>query len=175
MAGGFRVSLAMALGVAVMLGLVACAGSNQASSSAASQTAPSSVPSSSAEASSSASQVVSSSAAADVSERQATINLDYAAGTGFEWKCAIEPEGVVELVDQTTQNMSADSTTAGGPLRERFTFRAIAPGEVVLTFTLERGWEPGQAAETQVYAFTVTDDLKMILNPYKSDFVNEPE
>ena len=83
--------------------------------------------------------------------------------------------GVVELADQKTESLSQDKTASGGPLQERFTFRAVKPGEVVLTFNLARNWESGAApAETQVYAFTVTDGLQMILNPYKSDFVNEP-
>ena len=133
--------------------------------------APGSSSSSSASSSSSSSSVVTAGA-----EDVVTISLDYAAGTGFEWTCSAEPEGVVSQVGQETVDRSATSEpVSGGPLQERFTFRAVKPGEVVLTFTLARSWEAGDPAETQVYAFTVTDDLKMVLNPYKSDFTNEPE
>ena len=45
----------------------------------------------------------------------------------------------------------------------------------MITFGLARSWEDAEPAETQVYAFTVTDDLEMVLNPYKSQFDNEPE
>ena len=105
-----------------------------------------------------------------------TIPLDYSAGTGYEWTYAADPEGVVELVSETTKDLAADEMLDGGPLQERFTFRGAQPGEVTLTFTLSRSWEPDpEFDETQVYAFTVDDDLNMVLNPYKSEFDNAPE
>ena len=103
-----------------------------------------------------------------------TIGLDNNAGTGYQWQCKMEPEGIVSLVDQGTKDLSESKQMTGGPLRESFTFRAAKPGEVVITFDLKRNGEDG-AAKTQVYAFTVSNDLKMVLNPYKSDFDNEPE
>ena len=103
-----------------------------------------------------------------------TIDLDYNAGTGYEWVSKVEPEGVISEVEKTTTDESGQKNITGGPLQDHYTYRAVAPGEAVVTFTLERSWESGNAAETQVYAFTVTDDLKMILNPYKSDFDKEP-
>ena len=102
-----------------------------------------------------------------------TIALDYSAGTGYEWKCKMEPEGVVSIVSQETKNLAKDPAMTGGPLSEVFTVRAEKPGEVTLTFDLVRSWE-GEPAETQVYSFTVSNDLKMVLNPYKSNFSNEP-
>ena len=151
--------------------LVACA-SQQPSSSASSASASSVVSSSSV----SGSSVSPSgpSAAITGAEDVVTIGLDYSAGTGFEWKCTQDPEGVVSLVSQTTEDRAKDEAVAGGPLREQYTFRAAKPGEVTLTFELVRSWESG-SAETQVYAFTVSSDLKMVLNPYKSHFTNEPE
>ena len=86
----------------------------------------------------------------------------------------MEPEGVLTLVSHDTVDQSNNAATAGGPLSDKFTFRAEKPGEVVLTFNLARNWE-AEPADTQVYAFTVSDDLKMVLNPYKSSFANEPE
>lgn len=105
-----------------------------------------------------------------------SIALDYNAGTGYEWACSVEPDGVVSLVGDRTEDMAAGQNLDGGPLRDTYTFRASAPGEAVITFDLVRGWETDEEpAETQVYAFTVDDDLKMVLNPYKSSFDNEPE
>ena len=148
--------------VGVLAALFALAGcSSQAAESSSSSSASSSASSSS----------TSAAAQGDV----VTIGLDYAAGTGFEWTCSEEPEGIVEKVGQTTESKSSEENISGGPLQERFTFRAVKPGEVVLTFTLARSWETGDPAETQTYAFTVSDDLKMVVNPYKSDFANEPE
>lgn len=124
---------------------------------------------------SSVSESASSSSAAAAAEGVVTIALDYNAGTGYEWKSTVEPEGLVAQVGQENKSMTADERISGEPLQDRFTFRAQAPGEVVITFDLVRSWEDGEPAETQVYAFTISDDLNMVLNPYKSDFVNEPE
>ena len=139
----------------VLVALAGCASQAPGSSSSSSSVASSSSPA----------------AQADV----VTIGLDYAAGTGFEWTCSAEPEGVVEQLGQETVSRTEEKNVSGGPLQERFSFQAVKPGEVVLTFALARSWEAGDPAETQVYAFTVSDDLKMVLNPYKSDFTNEPE
>ena len=168
---GARVRFAMAIACAVALAcmLGACTGSASSSASGSSDAPAVSAPSSSL-ASPSSSQT-----AAPDAKREVTIGLDYSAGTGYEWTYAADPEGVVELVSQTTEDRSGGKDTTGGPLSERFTFRSVKPGEVVLTFNLERSWEEDEPAETQVYAFTVNDNLDLILNPYKSDFVNEPE
>ena len=147
--------------------LVAC-GSQQPSSSSASSAAPSS--SATGQASASAASSVETVGGEDV----VTISLDYNAGTGYEWNYTMEPEGVLTQVSHETVDQAKDKTMTGGPLSDQFTFRAAKPGEVVLTFKLARNWE-GEPAETQVFAFTVSSDLKMVLNPYKSDFVNEPE
>ncbi|MBQ9000387.1 MAG: protease inhibitor I42 family protein [Eggerthellaceae bacterium] len=154
--------------VAVVACVVALAG-------CASQGAPSSTSSSTGASSSSSSAASSSSAVAPQTGSTAEITLDYNAGTGYEWAYSADPEGVVELAGQNTESLSQDKTVSGGSLQEHFTFRAVKPGEVVLTFNLARSWESGaKPAETQIYAFTVTDNLQMILNPYKSDFANEP-
>jgi predicted secreted protein len=155
----------MVLAVAAALALVAC--SSSASSSASSASTASS-------ASSGATSSVSASSTATGSEDVVNIALDYSAGTGYEWQCAVEPDGVVKEVGKETEDLAKGQNTAGGSLRDIYTFRAVAPGEVVITFKLERPWEEGEAAEEQVYAFTVSSDLKMVLNPYKSDFENEP-
>ena len=165
-----RLVLAM-VAAAAMLSLVAC-GSQQASQSSSAASASSA--SARAEASTSTNASTASSVSSAGSEDVVTIGLDYNAGTGYEWKCKMEPEGVVTLVDQSTENLAEGQNVSGGPLRELFTVRAAKPGEVTLTFDLVREWE-GEPAETQVYAFTVSDDLKMVLNPYKSNFDDEPE
>lgn len=104
-----------------------------------------------------------------------SIALSYNAGTGYEWQCKAEPEGIVSLVGQKTEDQAQGQEVSGGPLQDVFTFKAEKAGEVILTFELARSWEDGDPAETQVYAFVVDDNLKMTLNPYKSNFDNEPE
>lgn len=153
--------------VSGVLALTACGPSGDSSTSSSSALPSSSAPASSATPSTSPSS-------APGAGTSATIGLDYNAGTGFEWTYAADPEGIVALTNQKTESLSSDKTASGGSLQERFTFTAKAPGEVVLTFKLARSWESGEPAETQLYAFTVTEDLRMILNPYKSDFSNEP-
>lgn len=162
-----RFSLLLVAAALVALALAACS-QQPASSSSASASSAASAASASASASASTT-TASASGAADV----VTIGLDYNAGTGFEWEYAIEPEGVVELVDRATEDHAKDEAITGGPLSEVFTLRAQKPGEATVTFNLVRSWE-GEPAETQVYAFTVSNDLKMVLNPYKSNFNNEP-
>ena len=87
----------------------------------------------------------------------------------------MEPEGVLEQTDKTTEDRSEPGMT-GGTLRDTFTLRAQSPGEVVVTFNLVREWEKDQPpAETQVYAFTVTKYREINLDREKSDFKLDPE
>jgi len=158
--------LLLVLAAMAVLLLAGC-GSQQPASASASSAASSSA------AGQASSSAASPSTAAAGSEDVVTISLDYNAGTGYEWNYTMEPEGVLAEVSHETEDQSSHATAAGGPLSDKFTFRAAKPGEVVLTFNLARSWE-GEPAETQVYAFTVSSDMKMVLNPYKSNFVNEP-
>lgn len=104
-----------------------------------------------------------------------TIPLEHSAGTGYEWTYEVNPADTLELVGVEAE-ASSDDETVGGTVRDLYTFRAVEPGEVVVTFTLTRNWESEEgSAETQMYAFTVNDDLQMSLNPYKSQFDLEPD
>lgn len=156
---------AKAIGIILVVALFALAGcTSQAASSGSGSSA------------SSTSGAASSSSGTTVldAEDAVEITLDYNAGTGYQWVYAMDPEGVVSESNKNTNNKAENSAVAGGPLSDVYTFRAVAPGEVVLTFKLVRNWEDSDPAETQIYAFTVSKDLKMTLNPYKSDFKNEP-
>lgn len=161
-----RFSLMLVAAALVALALAACSPQPASSSSASASSAASASVSASASA---PSATATASGAADI----VTIGLDYNAGTGFEWEYTVEPEGMVAVIDQATEDHAKDEAMTGGPLSEIFTLRAEKPGEVTVTFNLVRSWE-GEPAETQVYAFTVSNDLKMVLNPYKSNFDNEP-
>lgn len=103
------------------------------------------------------------------------VALDYNAGTGFEWECTLEPEGVLMMADQWTEDMADDELIAGGPLRDYVLLRAVAPGTATLTCTLARSWEDGEHAETQTYVFEVDDNLQIVFLDDESDYVNEPE
>lgn len=149
-----------------VVALAACS-SGQASSAA---------PSAASAGGASSASTASSQKAVPGQEGDVTVSLGYNAGTGFEWSWAADVDGLVELASAETVDASeTDEPIDGGPLVDRFTFRALAPGEVVLTFDLTRSWEDGDPADEQVYAFTITDDLQLVLNPYKSHFENAPE
>lgn len=180
---GFVFATALVLTCFVAIALSSCGGQQTASTSASSSSssaagsfANSSSSSASASAAPASDSNSSGSSQSASDDKVVTISLDYNAGTGYEWGCTIEPEGVMELVSQSADDGDADEQITGGPLHDVFKFRAVSPGEAKLTFELKRFWEEGEEpAETQVYAYTVTDDLEMILNPYKSDFENAPE
>lgn len=114
--------------------------------------------------------------AGDSDARQVvTISLDYDSNSGNVWTCEMSPEFVMEQIDRTSFALEGSQATDDANQREQFSFSAMGDGEAVITFTLSSGGSSKAVVETQVYAFTVTDSLEMILNPYKSDFTNEPE
>ncbi len=104
------------------------------------------------------------------------VSLDYAAGTGYEWVCTVEPEGVLSIQSQDTVDMTeGDEPIDGGPLRDYVMLRAAGPGKATLTCNLERSWEEGKPAETQTFVFDVNEDLQIQFLEDESDFVNPPE
>lgn len=166
-----KIFSAIVIAAVAALALAACASAPSSTSGSTSGSSGSS--------GSGASTAVSSQSSSDVDVLDASdtvfISLDYNAGTGYEWVCTADREGVLEQVDKTTENR-AEEGVAGGPLRDTFTFRAQSPGEVVLTFNLVRPWEKDvPPAETQVYAFTVTKFSEVNLDRDKSDFKLDPE
>lgn len=165
-----RVLGAVLIAVALMATLAACSPEN-AQSSSSSGTAQAGSASISASSPAAADSPVSTAGAEGV----VTVALDYNAGTGYEWVCTVEPEGIVEQVDKKTEDLAEGESISGGGLRDLYTFRAKKSGAVVITCDLVRSWEDGDPAETQKFAFTVDANLGLTLNPYKSDFVNEPE
>ena len=165
-----RVLAAVSIAVAFLVALSACSSEGVRSSSSSDSLA-----TGSAAAASSVSSAADSSVSTAGAEGVVTLALDYNAGTGFEWTCTIEPEGIVEQIGKKTEDLAEGEDIVGGGLRDLYTFRAQKPGAVVITFDLVRSWEDAEPAETQKFAFTVDENLGMTLNPYKSDFVNEPE
>lgn len=107
------------------------------------------------------------------------VALDYNAGTGFEWQCTVEPEGVFYIVDQNTKDASdydPDNPTTGGPLVDYVTVRASGPGTATLTCQLVRPWEEDEEpAEVQTFTFTVDEALGMDFLAEESSFTNYPE
>lgn len=158
----------------MLLGLLALAGCSSGGGSSSGSGASSSASVSTA--ASDSSSAVASSDGVPTSGNVVVMTLDNNAGTGYEWSYTVEPEGVLSFAGQRTEEAGGSEPLAGGQVQEVFEFRADAPGEAVVTFTLARpGTNEVDPNLMQMYAYTVTDDLNIILNPYKSNFDHEPE
>ena len=152
--------------------------------SAESSTAPSSTPStasstapSAASSSDSSQKSESSSGDVEILDNQGGVEvyLDYYAGTGYEWECSIDPEGVLGIARQETMDTSKDKNITGGSLRDVVTLIANSPGTAALTCELKRPWETGvEPAEVQTFVFTVDSDLQIDFDEKASDFAVPP-
>ncbi len=163
------------------LALYACGNSTSsaAPSSAATISASSSADSGAAFSSSSESDAKSEQSSDDIvaldGQGGMEVYLDYNAATGYEWKCSIEPEGVIGIAYQETQDASEDKDITGGLLRDVVTLIANSPGTATLTCELRRPWETDvEPAEVQTFVFTVEPDLQISLDEDASSFVEHP-
>jgi predicted secreted protein len=105
-----------------------------------------------------------------------SVALDYSAGTGYEWQCTLSgDEDALTVVKETDEDLAKDENIDGGPLQHQVTMKAAHPGTTVLTCELVRPWEKDvEPAETQVYNFTVDDNLQITFNAGKSTYTNDP-
>ena len=107
-------------------------------------------------------------------EGRYAVALDYNAGTGYQWECSVEPEGVFDIIGIATRDASEDKNI-GGQLRDYVNIIARAPGKATLTCELKRSWEEGvEPVEVQTFVFEVNGGLSMKFVPEESSFVNEP-
>jgi predicted secreted protein len=75
------------------------------------------------------------------------------ATTGFSWMLRSGPDELVRFVERTYQTPSDGLVGAGG--YDIFTFEAVAPGAVTLTFDYMRSFETAPPTQTQSFAVTV--------------------
>jgi inhibitor of cysteine peptidase len=78
--------------------------------------------------------------------------------TGYSWSTTLSDEDAAVLQQQGDPAYapeSTDQTLVGGGGTFTFTFKAAAPGQVVLKFDYARPWETG-VAPIQTYSATVT-------------------
>lgn len=71
------------------------------------------------------------------------VRLPMQAGTGYSWTPASGLSPNIELVTQVTLHPLGAQAMVGGSQTQMFIYRAIAPGEVTLTFGYRRPWETG--------------------------------
>ncbi|MDY4611330.1 MAG: protease inhibitor I42 family protein [Sphaerochaetaceae bacterium] len=84
-----------------------------------------------------------------------TIELESNPTTGYTWDWIQEGTGSLSLVNESFVEPSASILGAAG--KQVFVFSGGTPGEVSLTFTYARPWEPSSLApvDTRVFHFTV--------------------
>ncbi len=82
------------------------------------------------------------------------IELEGASGTGFTWVFQPQSPGPA-LVELTRENREASSTTPGGRTIHRFSFKALAPGELVLSFRHQRAWQPSHAGTVRSFSVRI--------------------
>lgn len=69
-----------------------------------------------------------------------SIVLEENGSTGFRWNQTVSQDGVIELTED--KNIShADKNITGVPTTRVFTFKPVAEGKTVLSFSYERSWE----------------------------------
>ena len=106
-----------------------------------------------------------------------SVSLDYNAGTSYEWRCTLSgDEDALWITDEGDKDLAEGQHIDGGPLQHWVTMRAANPGTAVLTCELVRPWEKDvEPAETQVYVFSVDENLQIDFDDTESTFENWPE
>ena len=136
-----RLTVGLVSAALMSLLLVSCA---QPSASSSSSTSTTSSSSSEAAQTSSSVDMTSSEAIAAATDDTMIIDLNYNAGTGYEWKWELDPEGIIEIASEGDLDMGEDAEEiAGGPLSHSMIVRAVSPGSATLTCQLVRDWEQG--------------------------------
>ena len=87
------------------------------------------------------------------------ITLSENATTGYMWSYTMSEEGIVE--ETSAEYTSRDKECLVGAASDKtWTFKALKPGNVTLTFSYARSWEK-EAISTAVYQLKVTDGLQI--------------
>ncbi|MCQ2485051.1 MAG: protease inhibitor I42 family protein [Clostridia bacterium] len=69
-----------------------------------------------------------------------TISLEENATTGYQWVQTAQDEGVVKLTEDKNISQTKKAVD-GAPTTRVFTFKPVAEGKTLLTFSYERSWE----------------------------------
>jgi len=72
------------------------------------------------------------------------VELDSASGGGYLWSVTRADPAVLETLGAETIPPPAETRAVGAPARQRFLFRAVAPGSAGLELALARPWEGGE-------------------------------
>jgi len=86
------------------------------------------------------------------------VTLDANASTGYEWFCTLSEEGIVDIVSEDYVEADSDEGMVGGGGVYTCELEGVAEGDVTVTFTYSRSWEPSEDDETVVYDLHVDAD-----------------
>ncbi len=82
------------------------------------------------------------------------IPLEGTQGTGFRWQVSL-PAGAEKLLAVVDEGREMAAPSAGGVYIQHFRFRALAPGQVDLTFRYRRSWEAANSGTVRVVAVQI--------------------
>lgn len=95
------------------------------------------------------------------------VTLSENATTGYMWSYVMSEEGILEetSAEYTSSNKEG---LVGAPSDKTWTFKALKPENITLTFSYARSWE-NEPVSTAVYQLKVTDGLKIEEISVKTD------
>ena len=88
------------------------------------------------------------------------------ASTGFAWEVVQEGDAVRKTRD--TYAYENVGNMAGAPGEQQYTFSAVRPGRVTITFTYRRSWEDVPPLYTYVAELTVDDALNIAVESFEA-------
>lgn len=92
-----------------------------------------------------------------------TIELEENPTTGYSWSYSMDVDSIVKETE--SKQISPTTLMMGAPGKHRWTFEAVADGQVTLTFVYARPWEIEESAEEPLlYLIEVKDGAIQILS-----------
>ncbi|MCI1721767.1 MAG: protease inhibitor I42 family protein [Lachnospiraceae bacterium] len=109
---------------------------------------------------------------ADFSGNTLTVTLESNPTTGYTWEQSISNPSILEFTSDTyvSKTDSTGSALDGAGGYDHFTFKSLAEGTAVVTFTYGQNWEGGEKAETQ--SVTVEVDSKGNISSINEKFAD---
>jgi predicted secreted protein len=71
--------------------------------------------------------------------------------TGFIWQPSV-PHEALEHLDTYSE---VQSSLVGAAVKQRFLFKALAPGKIDLVFRYSRPWEKGKIRDERIYSIQI--------------------
>lgn len=85
------------------------------------------------------------------------VELEYNAGTGYEWQCNISDETILERRISYEQDLSENGET-GSAMRAVYILKPLKEGECDVSFELVRSWDADNPSQTCSYTFKIDEN-----------------